>query len=642
MSERRKKIAVVAADAFNDYINRIFVGISEQCRFLGYDVCFFIMAFNAETGSPMQKGEENIFSLIDSSSFDGVILLAGNLESCVLAEKIGREAVKKGMPVISADYDFDFCESIYAEDSEPFEMMTDHFIEEHNCRRIMCLTGRYGSTPAMSRLKGYISSMKKHGLEIQDGDIIYGDFWNNASEKLAGELINGEKGLPDAIVCANDAMAKFLCNALIKGGIRVPEDVRISGYDASRDAVEHVPSITTIYPDNTYLGARTVTRLHEMITGEKAETVETERRRLIFARTCGCSTSMDYLVSKREDYGQNVERFSTIFRDSGMLENLMVAVNIEELLDKISSFSYILNGLDTYMLCIARAFEDALSNSADKDYLRSGYGDKMNARLVIRDGKASLANRKFSTKDIIPPSENDSEPSAYFILPVHFMERCFGYSVFKFNDVHKAVSPVFSSWNRQVSLAIETMRVRTDLMDLNNKINLASIRDSLTGIYNRTGFNNFSEEMLKKALCNKKQLMIIVADLDKLKLINDNYGHIEGDNAIATAAKALEDCCNLNDEKCARIGGDEYAVVGVGDYTDEMLDRYFQKVSTRLEKYNAVSGKGYKVGLSIGLYCDVPTEDNFSKYLKIADNRMYENKFNRRKRDNMEEESNNE
>lgn len=632
MSERRKKIAVVAADAFNDYINRIFVGISEQCRFLGYDVCFFIMAFDTEDGTPIQYGEENIFSLIDNDTVDGVILLAGNLSSCTLAEKLGRNIVERGVPVISADYDFDFCESIYAEDSEPVETMTDHFIEHHKCRRLMCLTGKYGNTPAMSRLQGFIRSMKKHGLEIHDGDIVYGDFWSTAAEKLAGELISGERGLPDAIVCANDAMAKFLCNALIKGGIRVPDDVRISGYDASHDAIGNIPSITTVYPDNSYLGARAVSRIHEIITGETPEIVETDRRRIIFARSCGCSTSMDYLVSKREDYDNNVDKFRRFFRNSGMLENLMSAVNIDELLDKISRFGYILNGLDTYMLCIAQDFEDSLRTVLDdKIYLRCGYGNQMNARLVVRKGEASIANRKFSTKDIIPPSEAGSEPSAYFILPVHFMDRCFGYSVFCFNDVRRAESPVFASWNRQISLAVESMRVRTDLMDMNRKIKLASIRDSLTGIYNRTGFNRFSEDMLNKALKEKKQLLIIIADLDKLKLINDSFGHVEGDNAITTAAKALEECCSANNEICARIGGDEYAVVGVGDYTDEIIDSYFNKIRTRLDRYNAASGKGYKVGLSVGLYCDVPTEDNFSIYLKIADDRMYENKFSRRR-----------
>ena len=52
--KKRKTIAVVAADVFNEYMNRIFVGISEQCRALGYDAVTFLMAFNTESGSLIQ------------------------------------------------------------------------------------------------------------------------------------------------------------------------------------------------------------------------------------------------------------------------------------------------------------------------------------------------------------------------------------------------------------------------------------------------------------------------------------------------------------------------------------------------------------------------------------------------------------
>ena len=79
--KERKTIAVIAADVFNSYMNRIFIGISEQCRSLGYDVLTFLMAFNLDSGGLIQQGEENIFSLIKADVIDGVILLAGNLAS---------------------------------------------------------------------------------------------------------------------------------------------------------------------------------------------------------------------------------------------------------------------------------------------------------------------------------------------------------------------------------------------------------------------------------------------------------------------------------------------------------------------------------------------------------------------------------
>ena len=115
---KRKTIAVVAADVFNEYMNRIFVGISEQCRALGYDAITFLMAFNMESGSLIQQGEENIFTLIRKDVIDGVILMAGNNASQNLVEKFEKVFSRWGIPVIAVDYDLDFCESIYAEDVE--------------------------------------------------------------------------------------------------------------------------------------------------------------------------------------------------------------------------------------------------------------------------------------------------------------------------------------------------------------------------------------------------------------------------------------------------------------------------------------------------------------------------------------------
>jgi len=257
----------------------------------------------------------------------------------------------------------------------------------------------------------------------------------------------------------------------------------------------------------------------------------------------------------------------------------------------------------------------------------------MEMRMVIRDGTAELVSQEYISSDIIPPDmeEYSDGPAVYFILPVHFMDRCFGYSLFRFRDIRLSISTVFAHWNRNINIALEFLRVRTKLMSINQRISMSSIRDTLTGVYNRKGFNRFSESLFKKAQTEKKNFFIMMADLDLLKSINDNFGHIEGDNAIIVAANALNTCCK-NSEICCRIGGDEYAVIGVGDYPDEMISDYFKYIEDYCERYNATSGKGYKVGVSVGFYCDVPTSmDKISTFITIADERMYDNKISRKK-----------
>lgn len=81
--------------------------------------------------------------------------------------------------------------------------------------------------------------------------------------------------------------------------------------------------------------------------------------------------------------------------------------------------------------------------------------------------------------------------------------------------------------------------------------------------------------------------MVISVDLDNLKLINDNFGHNEGDNAILTMANALKSAADENDI-CARFGGDEYVVFGKAKGEYEM-NAYIDKVNEYLSEYNLTS-----------------------------------------------------
>ncbi|WP_164174116.1 GGDEF domain-containing protein [Ruminococcus flavefaciens] len=630
--KKKKTIAVIAADVFNDYMNRIFVGISEQCKELGYDVLTFLMAFNLDSGNLIQQGEENIFTLVKKNIIDGVVLMAGNLASQNLIDKFVKVFSHWGIPVVALDHDFDFCDSIYADDTKLFEQMTDHFIEVHGCSRIMCLTGPEGSKPAETRLAGYKNSMEKHGLEIGEGDIVYGDFWKIVSQRLAKEFIEGKREMPEAVICANDTMARYLASALVKGGKNIPEDIRISGYDGSNDAILNIPSISTVLPENERMGARAVCILHKKISGITVEPVETlAHGRLLFARSCGCGSATYHSVSTREEYHNRVVRYENYFKKSGMLESLMEEENLDGLLHKLNGFVYAINGLDTYMLCLNKNWDNIEGDEGD--YVREGYAALMEARMVYTRKKTEFTSRSFRSNDILPHfiDEYCSEPSTYFLLPVHFMDRCFGYSVFRFSDIRCAASNVFALWNRNISVALEFLRVRTKLLSINQRIFMSSIRDTLTGIYNRHGFNRMAEGIFRKACQEKKQLFIIIADLDRLKMINDNYGHIEGDTAITAVANALNTSCEMN-EVCARTGGDEFAIIGCGNYSPDKIQEHYRYIYDYLTRYNASAKKGYAVGVSLGCFCEVPDENEpLDKYIKIADTRMYENKVKRKK-----------
>ena len=78
---RRKRIAVLAADIANDYMNRICAGIEAQATAIGYDSIVLLMSFNINTSPAIESGEENIYRLLSAENIDGVIFLTGNIVS---------------------------------------------------------------------------------------------------------------------------------------------------------------------------------------------------------------------------------------------------------------------------------------------------------------------------------------------------------------------------------------------------------------------------------------------------------------------------------------------------------------------------------------------------------------------------------
>jgi diguanylate cyclase (GGDEF)-like protein len=83
-----------------------------------------------------------------------------------------------------------------------------------------------------------------------------------------------------------------------------------------------------------------------------------------------------------------------------------------------------------------------------------------------------------------------------------------------------------------------------------------SIRDQLTGLYNRRYYEKSISEELKSVI----PLSLVFMDINGLKLINDAFGHADGDNVILWFAKAMQDKCRSTD-RLIRIGGDEFMIL---------------------------------------------------------------------------------
>lgn len=152
----------------------------------------------------------------------------------------------------------------------------------------------------------------------------------------------------------------------------------------------------------------------------------------------------------------------------------------------------------------------------------------------------------------------------------------------------------------------------------------ASLRDELTGLYNRRGFLTFAEEQIKLACSGRRELLVVFADVDGLKAINDGYGHSEGDRALKNTAEVLLTVFRDTDI-VARLGGDEFAVLAL-DCSRAGLVRITAHLNKLLRTINN-QGNPWKLSISVGtIHVDSKHQLLIGELLSKADKMMYERK----------------
>ncbi|MCI3923771.1 GGDEF domain-containing protein [Paenibacillus sp. TRM 82003] len=238
----------------------------------------------------------------------------------------------------------------------------------------------------------------------------------------------------------------------------------------------------------------------------------------------------------------------------------------------------------------------------------------------------------------------------FLVQTLHHGSHAIGYVVFSFE---RSVNKAYELLRHRLSNAIRVSKLIDDvrrhslsleqqvadrtkeLSELNEELHALSIRDELTGLLNRRGFLQRGEAALGKAAAARSRLLLVYADLDNLKRINDRHGHAEGDRAIRMAAKALRLSFDPADI-VSRLAGDEFTAIVVGEPDrDEPPEGIRRRVQNHADRISAESGCPFELSFSMGFAVYDPERPcGFEELMRLADQALYQEK--RRKKDNVE------
>lgn len=156
--------------------------------------------------------------------------------------------------------------------------------------------------------------------------------------------------------------------------------------------------------------------------------------------------------------------------------------------------------------------------------------------------------------------------------------------------------------------------------------NKAVYEDELTGILNRRGFYEQGENLLKVACLTGGRFTLFYGDLNKLKSINDSFGHKEGDEAIKSAADLLKESF-AKDDIVARMSGDEFVAIAMNKASVEAAEEIMGVIHTSFEKYSRDAQKEYQLSISLGysIY-NQHVNRTLDELINEADTMLYHNK----------------
>lgn len=619
-----KTIGVILCDVSSHYQEQICHTITSYVQSAGYNVAYFTFYTCYGTQTRNGRGEANIIHLVPYEDLDAIIFCHDTLTNQEARDKTW-EYIKSRCtcPVITLRRDSGEYPCVLVNQKHSIEQIVYHFIDDHKLKRVAFLSGPYDHPDSIKRLNDYKDALANRGISFDEKLVFEGDFWHERTKEAAKYFMMDLEERPEAIVCANDYMAIDLSNELISQGFLVPDDIAISGFDDIWEASITMPPITTIAVPVAEMSRQALKLIEKMWNGEEIERVNYLDAEIKIRNSCGCETfSMQSMLAKRvrqvNEHNHILERVQINTYISIDLSDMDTVDGIE---DKTRLLEYADNHVRSFFICLGEG-----RGSTYPKYRSSKTGFAKKSKAIgggVLDGK-KIDTKSFETRRLLPPEATVEEPMVYYFFPLHNNQYSFGYFAISFEDVY-SVDKAFQNWLAILGNALDMIRIKQKNHRLLRELNELYVHDALTGLYNRRGFDSASKELYDRAREEKKTFVVFALDMDNLKIVNDRFGHMNGDLALKTIGAAMEAAAQPGDV-CARVGGDEYNVVGIG-YDKDKAVAFIDAFQQYLDDFNETSELPYLVRASVGWHMILPGEkERLEACVNKADASLYEYK----------------
>jgi diguanylate cyclase (GGDEF)-like protein len=526
-----------------------------------------------------------------------------------------------------------------------------HLLDDCAVRRPVFIRGTIGQKDSVDRENLVREELAERGLTLDEEMIIDGDFAVDAAYSSLRALLSVRRDM-DAVIAGNDLSAMGAWRALVDAGLRVPEDVLISGFDNEEVAQINWPGLTTVDNDQAGQGAAAAQALIAQLNGStSAGAVDREivlPGRLVIRGTTG---RPDETADSERDRAVRMAHASQrqLAEQDALLafnQAMMRCATIPDLVEALSSTHLERLGISR---CILAIYEPA-----EEDETGAHGSASSHTRLLLDywDGASQPLPAEPVPVHVLLHHELGDEILVF--QPLSTADRPLGYVLFEHIhsigtlpeilriDLSRSLGAVLSAQDlRKYAQTLEDMvdlrtqelkqevanrrRAEAELHRLNLGLQRSLMVDGLTGISNRAAFERHFD-LYGPSGTEGEEMALLFVDVDHFKAYNDLYGHVMGDEALRKVAASLAGAIRYPQDLACRWGGEEFAALlpGSGAGGAAIVARRFMDLLDELKIPHSGSKVSDHLTASVGIAYTVSAPGmTATEFVEAADRALY-------------------
>jgi DNA-binding LacI/PurR family transcriptional regulator/signal transduction histidine kinase len=288
-SPERKTIAVFASQVGRAWGAEFIAGVNDAAEEHNVNLVHFI----GGTLTPLITSNQNepsygLYDLVQSHSVDGLLLTADVAYGTSPEDLRAFARAFGNIPMVTQSVELDGASVFIPDNIGGMRAAVRHLIQEHGYKRIAFIRGIPGQIDAEQRLQAYQDELKSNNLRYDESLVVDGDYTSESGRTAIRVLLDERRLRFQAVVAANDSMAFGALEALQQRGVRVPDDVAVTGFDDLREAQATGVPLTTVRQSFYTAVKHALETLLKRLQGDTIRRLIVTPTQLLIRWSCGC------------------------------------------------------------------------------------------------------------------------------------------------------------------------------------------------------------------------------------------------------------------------------------------------------------------------------------------------------------------